>query len=473
MIRTFIHEDFLLESRQAVELYHRFAEDAPIVDYHCHLSPREIAQNRRWENLAQIWLEGDHYKWRALRANGVEERLITGPASDREKFQAWAETVPKTLGNPLYHWTHLELNRPFGISDRLLDGGTAQSIWEQAEAALARPDFSCRGLLQKAQVVCLCTTDDPVDSLEYHQALAQDATFRIQVLPSFRPDRAMAVEAPAAFRGYVEALSQAAGCNTGTYAGFLEALKRRHDFFHAQGCRLSDHGLDQPYGEDCTEAQASAIFRKVLDGAAPSAEEATLFKSAMLHFFGVLDHGRGWVQQYHLGPLRNVNPRMFRALGPDAGFDAIGDAPVALGLAKLLGRLDAQDRLARTIVYNLNPRDNELIAALIGCFQEGPVAGKLQFGSAWWFLDQREGIERHLKTLGAFGLLSRFVGMLTDSRSFLSYSRHEYFRRILCHHLGTQMAKGWIPDDLELVGTLVADICSHNAQAYFSFPEKP
>lgn len=460
----FIHDDFLLGSAWARSLFHEFASNCPILDYHCHLPPADIAINRRWENLAQLWLGGDHYKWRALRANGIPEHLITGAAPDREKFQAWAETVPKTLCNPLYHWTHLELKRVFGI-DELLDGQSAQRIWDQTREALKQESHSCRGLLQGFKVRALCTTDDPADDLEPHAALAQEG-FETRVLPTFRPDRAMAIERED-FRTYAEALGGLTNVDTHRFQGFLKALDHRHAYFHQHGCRLSDHGLDRPYGAPCTEAQASQIFNKAMSGSTPDAEDIARFKSAMLFEFGRMNHARGWAQQFHLGALRNVNPRMFRKIGPDTGFDTIGDAPMAEGLAAMLGRLEAEDCLTRTIVYNLNPADNELMATLIGCFQDGSTPGKIQFGSGWWFLDQKDGIERQLRALGNQGLLSRFVGMLTDSRSFLSCARHEYFRRVLCNFLGEEMTHGLLPQDLELVGGLVRDLCFGNANIYF------
>jgi len=466
MHRPFIHQDFLLSNPAASTLFHEFASNCPILDYHCHLPQQDIARNRTWENLSQLWLGGDHYKWRAMRANGIPERLITGNAPDQEKFQAWAETVPKALCNPLYHWTHLELKRYFGI-DELLDGHSAQRIWDHTCERLRSPELSCRGILQESQVRGLCTTDDPTDNLEHHAAIAADPSCAVRVLPTFRPDRAMAVESPATFRAYVEALGACANSDTTSFAGFLTAIEKRHDYFHQHGCRLSDHGLDRPYGEECSRPQAMLIFEKAMSGITPGLDEIAQFKSAMLFEFGRLNYAKGWVQQLHIGALRNVNPRMCRELGPDTGFDSIGDAPVARGLAQLLGRLEEAGVLTKTIIYNLNPADNELMATLIGCFQDGSTPGKIQFGSGWWFLDQKDGIERQLRALGNQGLLSRFVGMLTDSRSFLSYSRHEYFRRVLCNRLGTEIEQGLLPHDLDLVGSMVRDICFHNAEAYF------
>jgi glucuronate isomerase len=465
---VFITEDFLLPNRRAEELYHRYAAPQPIVDYHCHLPPDQIAQDRRFENLSAIWLAGDHYKWRAMRSNGIPERYCTGDAPEREKFQKWAETVPRCLRNPLYHWTHLELKRPFGIADRLLGPDTAQSIWDEANEQLARPEFSARGIMRQMNVAVVCTTDDPVDSLEHHQRVARDG-FAVQVRPTWRPDKGMAVDDPKAFNAWLAKLEAAAGVAISGFDDYRAALRKRHDFFHANGCRLSDHGLDTLYAEAYTEAQVKAIFAKVRGGAVPTPEESARFKSAMLHEWAVMDHAKGWVQQFHIGALRNNNSRAWRTLGPDQGFDSIGDANYAAPLSRFLDRLDDGDRLAKTILYNLNPRDNEVIGTMIGNFQDGSVAGKMQFGSGWWFLDQKDGMEKQLDALSNLGLLSRFVGMLTDSRSFLSYTRHEYFRRILCAKLGREMEDGLIPDEPELVGGMVADVCYRNAAAFFDF----
>jgi glucuronate isomerase len=469
-MKPFITENFLLGNRSAVRLYREYAEHQPILDYHCHLPVREIAENRRFENLTQIWLYGDHYKWRAMRANGVDERFVTGDASDWEKFLAWAETVPRTLGNPLYHWTHLELLRPFGIRDLLLNGKSARRVWDTCNAKLKTDRFSTRGILKQMNVHCVCTTDDPVDNLEYHRAIASDRTLKTLVLPAFRPDRGMSVENPALFVEWVGKLESAADMDVATYPQFLAALRRRHDFFHANGCRVSDHGIETAYADHYTQAEIASAFTKARRGKSLSSVEVLKLKSAMVYEFGVMDHEKGWTQQYHLGAMRNANSRMYRALGPDTGFDTIGDFELARPLAGMLARLDDGGRLAKTIIYNLNPRDNALIAAMIGGFQDGTVPGKIQYGSAWWFLDQKSGIEAQLDALSQMGLLSRFVGMLTDSRSFLSYPRHEYFRRILCNKLGEQMEQGLLPRDLRLVGGMVSDICYRNAKAYFSFP---
>ncbi len=464
-----IHDDFLLQTEAARRLYHDFARDLPIIDYHCHLPPAEIANDRRYGNMTEIWLAGDHYKWRAMRANGIDERFCTGKAPDREKFIKWAETVPRLLRNPLYHWTHLELARYFGITDRLLGPETAEAIWNEGNAQLQRADFSCRGLMQRSHVVLVCTTDDPADDLAQHRAIAADKNFGIQVLPTWRPDRAMAVENPAVFNAWVDRLAAAAGMEVRTWDGLLEALRKRQAVFHAAGCRLSDHGLETIYAEPYTDAAIKQIFARVRGGEVLGQDEALTFKSALLYEFGIMDHALGWTQQYHLGALRNNNTRLFRQAGADIGCDSIGDFEIGRPLSRLLDRLDQTDQLARTILYNLNPRDNALMAAMIGNFQDGRVPGKIQWGSAWWFLDQKDGMEQQLETLSQLGLLSRFVGMLTDSRSFLSYTRHEYFRRILCNMLGRDMEAGLIPRDFGLVGGLVRDVGYNNAAQYFGF----
>jgi glucuronate isomerase len=464
-----ITEDFLLESDAARRLYHDYAEDLPIIDYHCHLPPEQIATDHRFANLTQIWLYGDHYKWRAMRACGVEERYCTGDASDWEKFEKWAETVPKTLRNPIYHWTHLELKRPFGITDRVLNPFTAKGIWETCNAKLAQPEFSCRGIMKQMKVVLVCTTDDPTDSLEHHAAIAADGGFDIQVLPAWRPDKGMAIENPEAFSGWVDKLGAAADVDIKDFAAYLEALRKRHDFFAQHGCQLSDHGVETPYAEDYTEPEIAQIFARVRGGGELDELQCRKFKSAMLYEFGIMDHEKGWVQQFHMGALRNNNSRLFAQLGPDTGFDSIGDFEVARPLSKLLDRLDRDDRLAKTILYNMNPRDNAVLATMIGNFQDGSVPGKMQFGSGWWFLDQLDGMTRQIEDLANMGLLSQFVGMLTDSRSFLSYPRHEYFRRLLCNILGSDISRGLIPSDYGLVGDLVRDICYSNSARYFGF----
>jgi glucuronate isomerase len=468
-MKAFMDEDFLLQSETAKELYHDHAAKMPIFDYHCHISPKEIADDKRFDNMTQIWLNGDHYKWRALRTNGVNERYCTGDASDWEKFEKWAETVPYTLRNPLYHWTHLELRNPFGIKT-VLNSKSARAIWDNCNEQLNSEGFSCRGIIQKANVHTICTTDDPVDTLEYHASIKK-SDFKVSVLPAWRPDAAMMVDDPSAFNTYVAKLEQAANTTICNFTEFVETIDKRHHFFHENGCRLSDHGLDTIYAADYTENQIKGIFIKVRGGNHLSPEEINQFKSVMLYEFGVMDHKRGWTQQYHLGALRNNNTRLFNQLGPDKGFDSIGDLEIAKPLSKLLNKLDSEDKLTKTILYNLNPKDNEMMAAMIGNFQDGTIPGKLQYGSGWWFLDQKDGMKNQLKTLSNLGLLSRFVGMLTDSRSFLSYPRHEYFRRILCNLLGSDVEKGEIPHDMDLLGKMVEDISFNNAKNYFNFEE--
>ncbi len=466
----FITENFLLQNDRAVELYHQFARDLPIIDYHCHLPPRQIAEDHRFANLTQIWLNGDHYKWRAMRTAGVTERYCTGDATDWEKFAKWAEVVPKTLRNPIYHWTHLELKCPLGISDRLLNPQTAPGIWEECNRLLARDDMSCRGIMQQMKVVLVCTTDDPVDSLEYHATIATDPTFNIRVLPTFRPDRALAIDAPETFNHYVDRLAEVSRVDIGdAFPCFLDALRKRHDFFHKAGCRLSDHGMETIDAVEGTALEATGIFARVRRGDRPSPEEIARFRSAMLHEMALWDHERGWTQQFHIGAMRNNNRRMFNQVGPDTGFDSIADRTYARGLSQFLDRLDRTNQLAKTILYNLNPTHNEVLGTMIGNFQDGRVPGKMQFGSSWWFLDQKDGMEKQINCLSNLGLLSFFVGMLTDSRSFLSYTRHEYFRRILCNLLGNEMHQGLLPDDMELVGAMVRDLCHDNAVRYFGF----
>jgi len=468
MKKEFINEEFLLDNEPARRLYHEYAESMPIIDYHCHLSPEQIAHDHRWENITQIWLSGDHYKWRMMRSNGIDDRYCTGDASDFEKFEKFAATVPYLLRNPLYHWTHLELKRYFGIS-KLLEPSTAKSIWEGCNRKIRQEDFSCRNLMKQSKVVLVCTTDDPTDTLEPHRAIASDMAFDIQVLPTWRPDRGMAVESPAAFNRWVGALAAAADVDVCDFDSYIKALRRRHDFFHECGCRLSDHGLETVYSQDYTPKQIESIFSKIRSNKELDSDETLKFKSAMLYEFGVMDYEKGWTQQFHLGVLRSNNSRMFAKLGADTGFDSIGDFEIARPLSKFLDRLDLAGQLAKTVLYNINPRDNMLLATMIGNFQDGSVPGKIQFGSGWWFLDQKEGIEQHIEALSQVGLLSRFVGMVTDSRSFLSYTRHEYFRRILCNILGADMSKGLIPSDFDLVGAMVRDICYHNAASYFGF----
>lgn len=466
---AFLDNDFLLHTGTAQRLYHEFAAPMPIVDYHNHLPPRQIAEDHRFENLTQVWLDGDHYKWRAMRAHGIPEDYCTGAAGDWEKFEKWAQTVPYTLRNPLYHWTHLELRRYFGITE-LLSLKTARAIYEQANDLLKRPDFSVRGLLRGKNVQLLCTTDDPADSLEWHQKMAADPTAGIAVLPAFRPDKAMAVENPAAFQAWAAQLSAASGIRIENYGDFLEALKKRHNFFAQNGACVSDHGLEQVYAEDYTEREIILIFNKVYGGEPLKLPEILKFKSAMLHEFAVWNWEKGWVQQFHLGALRNNNTRAMRRLGADTGWDSIGDFQHGRALARFLDRLDTGNRLCKTILYNLNPADNELMATMAGSFNDGSTPGKMQFGSAWWFLDQKDGMEKQLNALSNMGLLSHFIGMLTDSRSFLSFPRHEYFRRTLCNLLGQEIECGELPaEEIQWIGEVVRDICYRNAVRYFNF----
>ena len=468
-MKKFLDDNFVLQTKTAQLLYHEYAKDMPIIDYHSHLNPKEIADNIKFDNLAQIWLNGDHYKWRAMRTNGVEEKYCTGNVSDREKFEKWAETVPYTIRNPLYHWTHLELKTAFGIN-KILSPETAGEIYEEASAKLRTEEFSTRNLMRKYKVEVVCTTDDPVDSLEHHKKV-RDEGFEIKVLPAWRPDKAMAVEDPVKFNDYVDKLAKVTGKEIDTYKALLDALEARHAYFHQNGCRLSDHGLETMYADDYTDNEVSSIFNKIRGKKPLEKTEISKFKSAMLYQQGIMDHSRGWVQQYHLGALRNNNSRLFKQIGPDTGFDSIGDWNMAIPMSRLLDRLDSSNQLSKTILYNLNPRDNELIATMIGNFQDGSVAGKIQYGSGWWFLDQKDGMEKHMNALSTLGLLSRFIGMLTDSRSFLSYPRHEYFRRILCNLIGSDVENGEIPDNIELLGQMVKNISYYNAREYFKFHE--
>lgn len=469
-VRPFLGAEFLLESDVAADLYHRHAEHLPIVDYHCHLSPDQMADDHRFRSITEIWLDGDHYKWRAMRASGVPERYCTGDATDWEKFEAWARTVPDALRSPLYHWTHMELRQPFGVMD-LLSPATARSVFDRCNTRLREDGFSAMGLLRSFRVAVVCTTDDPTDSLESHRRLAARPNAETLVYPTWRPDKAFAVTDPQSFNAWIGRLEQASGLAVGgRFSTFLDAMKARHDVFHDLGCRASDHGLETMFADTWAPAALNAAFDRVRQGRALDAWDARALRSAMLHELAVMDHTRGWVQQFHLGALRNNNTRQRLALGPDTGFDSIGDFEIGRPLARFLDRLDETDQLAKTILYNLNPRDNELVAAMIGNFQDGTVPGKLQYGSAWWFLDQLDGMTRQIDALSNLGLLSRFVGMVTDSRSFLSYSRHEYFRRLLCQLLGEDVRRGRLPDDRALLGALVQNVCFFNARDYFGFP---
>lgn len=465
---SFIHPDFLLHSDSARGLYHDFAAAEPILDYHCHLPVTDLAANRRFQNLFEIWLEGDHYKWRAMRANGVDESLITGAASPKEKFLAWARTVPFTLRNPLFHWTHLELVRHFGITD-FLDESTAESIWQRANEQLAQDSLSAHGILDRFGVRALCTTDDPSDDLAHHHQLAT-SSLPTRVLPAYRPDAALNTANPAAFNSWVTRLQAASGVEITSFNRFVEALEARHTAFHEAGARLSDHGLNSMPGAPATLQQAEIIFQHVRSGAVPDPTSQDAFASLLMTLFGSFDARRGWTKQLHLGALRSANSRMLAAIGPNTGFDSITDLPQVANLAAYLDRLDSTGSLPKTILYNLNPADNYAFAALIGNYQDGVTPGKIQFGSGWWFLDQKEAMEWQINALSNNGLLSRFVGMLTDSRSFMSYPRHEYFRRVLCNLLGAEMERGELPADINWVGGMVQRICYANARDYFQLP---
>jgi glucuronate isomerase len=461
---SFITEDFLLQNAAAKRLYREYAASEPILDYHCHLPPKDVAENRRFNNLFEIWLEGDHYKWRAMRANGVDERFCTGSADPYDKFLAWARTVPATLRNPLYHWTHLELKRYFGIEE-LLDESTARHVWDAANEKLAGSDLTAQGIMKKFHVAAVCTTDDPVDDLASHQAIAASG-LATKVFPTFRPDKALNVHLPETFNAWVEKLAAAANVDIRNFAAFTSALAKRHDYFHAMGGRLSDHGLNHAHASFCDEAEAAAIFGRARAGQAATPDEQERFATFLMLLFGRLDAEKGWTKQIHVGARRNNNQRAFRAMGPDTGWDSIGDWPQVDALAAYLDRLESENSLPKTILYNLNPADNYAFACLIGNFQDGKTAGKIQFGSGWWFLDQKEAMEWQINALSSVGLLSRFVGMLTDSRSFMSYPRHEYFRRTLCNLLGSDIEHGLLPDREDLVGPMVRNICYGNASRY-------
>ena len=463
--KIFITDDFLLHSEAARTLYQDFAKKQPIFDYHCHLSPKDIAEDRQFENLTQIWLDGDHYKYRAMRANGVDEKFITGNATDYEKFINWAETVPYTLRNPLYHWTHLELKNYFGITS-LLDADTAESIYKQGLELLKKPEYSVKNLLRKMNVKVVGTTDDPTDDLQYHKKIKED-NFEIKVLPSFRPDKATEMEKGQAFIDYILKLEKTVGFPVLDFPSLIKALQDRHDFFHEMGCRISDHGHTNFYGDTYTSNEVNIIFGKAMKGGQISDIEINKYKSAVLFELALMNNAKSWAQQFHVGAIRNNNAKMLQDIGPDQGFDSLGDLNMADNMSKFFGRLSQCNGLTKTIVYNLNPKDSEMFAAMAANFNDGNIAGKMQYGAAWWFLDQKDGMEKQLNVLSNFGLLSRFVGMVTDSRSFLSFPRHEYFRRILCNVLGEEMEKGELPNDTKLIGAMVEAICYKNAEKYF------
>lgn len=464
-MKSFMDENFLLNNETAVRLYHDHAKNMPIFDYHCHISPREIAENKRYRNITEIWLGGDHYKWRVMRSNGVSEKFITGDSSDKEKFLKFAEAIPRTIGNPMYHWTHLELQRYFGI-DKLLSPETAEEIWEKCNAMLQKEELTVRGLIKQSNVSAICTTDDPIDSLEYHKQIAADKTFDVKVLPAFRPDKSFNIDKEG-FVDWIHKLSEVVGFEINTFPLLTKALKMRLEYFHEVGCRISDHALDPITYAPATEAEATEIMKKGLSGKALTEEDVKKYKAQVMLFLGREYSRLGWTMQLHIGTIRNNSKRMMRLLGPDTGFDCIADYTYGEALTSFMNALDDTNELPKTILYTLNPRDNEMLGTIIGCFQGGEIPGKIQFGSGWWFNDQKDGMIRQMTALANLGLLSRFVGMLTDSRSFLSYTRHEYFRRILCNLLGEWVENGEAPNDMKLLGNMVEDICFNNAKNYF------
>jgi glucuronate isomerase len=465
-MKAFINDNFLLSSKSAEKLYHKYAVNQPIVDFHCHLSPAMIAEDRQFTNLSRAWLEGDHYKWRAMRTNGIDEMYCTGKGADTEKFRKWAETVPATVGNPLYHWTHLELARYFGIYE-LLSPSTAMTIYEKASDMLQTREFSTRSMIRKMKAEVICTTDDPCDNLEHHLKLK--GSFEVTVLPTFRPDNIIKTEDPVKFKAYIQKLEQVSGIEIKNFDSLIQAVDSRHKFFHETGGRLSDHGLERFYFSAFTSSEIDKILKKLLHGDTLSTEEAEKFKTAAMLELCKMNCSRGWTQQFHVGAMRNNNARMFRQMGPDTGWDSIGIAQDAQKMSAFLSALDDSDQLAKTILYNLNPADNEMMITMAGNFNDGSSAVKVQYGAAWWFLDQKSGMEKHMKDLAALGLMRRFIGMVTDSRSFLSYPRHEYFRRLVCNFIGEEVEKGLIPDEEELLKPLIEGISYRNAKEYFGF----
>ena len=469
-MKDFMDKNFLLQTETAQMLYHEHAAKMPIIDYHCHLIPKMVADDHKFRSLTEIWLGGDHYKWRAMRSNGVPEKYCTGSdTTDWEKFEKWAETVPYTFRNPLYGWTHLELKTAFGI-EKVLNPKTAREIYDECTDKLQNdPTYTARGMMRRYNVETVCTTDDPVDTLEWHKK-THESGFEIKMIPAWRPDKAMAVENPQNFRTYIEKLSEVSGVAISKFQDVVDALQNRHDFFAENGCKLSDHGIEEFYAEDYTDIEIEAIFNKVYSGTELTHEEILKFKSAMMVIFAEMDHESGWAQQFHYGAIRDNNTKMFNLLGPDTGFDSIGQFNTAKAMSKFLNRLATNDKLTKTIIYNLNPADNEVVATMLGNFQDGTCPGKIQWGSGWWFLDQKDGMEKQMNALSLLGLLSRFVGMLTDSRSFLSYPRHEYFRRVLCNLVGRDIENGEIPvSEMDRVKQMIEDISYYNAKNYFNF----
>ena len=466
-MQKFMDDNFLLKNETAVRLYHDYAKQMPIIDYHCHLSPKEIYENKTFKNITEIWLYGDHYKWRLMRSNGIEEELITGSASDYEKFMAWARTVPMTIGNPLYNWTHLELQRFFGIYD-LLDEESAPHIWEKVNTLLNSEGFGARDFISKSNVKVVCTTDDPTDSLEYHLKLKEETNFAVKVLPSFRPDKALEINRDT-FQQWIAALQAVSGVSIESYQDFLEALESRVRFFDSVGCKVSDHAIDQMMYADTTKEEAAVIFNQALQGNKVSIEDEKKFKTFTFKFLGKLYSELDWAMQFHINALRNNNSRMFEEMGPDTGWDSINDESIAKPLSKLLNLIERESGLPKTIIYSLNPNDNNTIASMIGNFQGGGIPGKIQFGTAWWFNDTKDGMIQQMKSLSNMGLFSRFIGMLTDSRSFLSYTRHEYFRRIVCSQIAEWVENGEVPNNIEFLGSIVQGICYQNAKEYFGF----
>jgi len=466
-MKKFLDDNFLLESPMAEYLYHEHAEKMPIIDYHCHLSPQQIAENKKFDNITQPWLYGDHYKWRAMRTNGVDERYCSGNASDREKFDKWAETVPYTVRNPLYHWTHLELHRYFNITG-LLSPETSSNVWATTSEMLQHDDFRPLGLIKRMKVEVVCTTDDPVDTLEFHKSVSELHT-GVQIIPAWRPDKLLNIDNPEKFNEYINAMEAVTGIEIRKFSSLLEVTDKRHQFFHNAGCRISDHGLEVFYADEYNLNEIEAIFFKARNGGIPTHMEVSKFRSAILYELAVMDFRRDWTQQFHIGAMRNNNTFMLKRYGADGGFDSIGDYKFAVSMSRFLDRLNTEGRLTRTILYNLNPADNEIMATMLGNFQDSSIPARIQWGSAWWFLDQKEGMEKQLNTLSNLGLISRFVGMLTDSRSLLSYPRHEYFRRVLCNLFGRDVEKGELPDDKAWLGKIIEDICYHNARNYFNF----